>query len=288
VTRSTWQHLRLAFSFYLLPVFLFALSQTPSFQVRRAALVFIILHLLAYPASNGFNSYYDRDEGSIGGLEKPPVVTGDLLFVSLALDGAALLLGMLLGWRFVALLFVAGLASKAYSHPAIRLKGSPWLGWVTVAVFQGALTYGMVVAGISDPAQPLHLSSRVWFPALVSSLLLGGGYPLTQVYQHAEDARRGDRTLSLFLGVRGTFLFSGALLAVSVLGFYVYFKLIGRPADFHILLLSLLPIGVYWARWLRRIWRDESQATFRSAMTLSRLSATALNSFFGVLTFLGH
>jgi hypothetical protein len=31
--------------------------------------VFVILHLLLYPASNGFNSYHDRDTGPVGGQQ---------------------------------------------------------------------------------------------------------------------------------------------------------------------------------------------------------------------------
>ncbi|WP_240731627.1 hypothetical protein [Hymenobacter radiodurans] len=65
--------LRIPFSVYLMPVFWFGLSalRQPC-SPWRAVGVFVVLHVLAYPASNGYNSYYDRDEGSIGGLKKPP------------------------------------------------------------------------------------------------------------------------------------------------------------------------------------------------------------------------
>ncbi|UOQ78239.1 hypothetical protein MUN84_06535 [Hymenobacter sp. 5516J-16] len=64
--------LRIPFSVYLMPVFWFGLSALPpGFSVARAVGVFVVLHLLAYPASNGYNSYYDQDEGSIGGLRQP-------------------------------------------------------------------------------------------------------------------------------------------------------------------------------------------------------------------------
>ena len=66
--RSTWLHLRIPFSFYLLPIFCFAVSQAPHPRLAVTLLIAIILHLMAYPASQGFNSYYDRDQGSIGGL----------------------------------------------------------------------------------------------------------------------------------------------------------------------------------------------------------------------------
>ncbi len=284
MSSSTWRHLRFGLSFYLFPVFAFALSQTPSYAPGRALLVFLILHLLVYPASNGFNSYYDRDQESIGGLEKPPPVTRDLLVVSLTLDALALVLATFIGARFAAMLLIFGSMSKAYSHPAIRLKGSSWGGWLTVAVFQGAFTYLMVVTGISGPGlQPSLHSMQVMAPALLSSLLFGGAYPMTQVYQHAEDKRRGDRTLSVALGVRGTFLFSGALFGLSVPGFFLFFDHTGRRPHFYLLLVFLLPIAFYFANWLARVLRDETSADFRSSMALSTVSSACLSCFFLVL-----
>ena len=71
--------------------------------------------------------------------------------------------------------------------------------------------------------------------ALVSTLFLCGSYPLTQVYQHEEDARRGDRTLSLRLGIRGTFVFAavGLLAGAAALGLAYWLRQeIRAAADF--------------------------------------------------------
>src|SRR6478609_4904064 len=84
--RSTIQLLRFHFSFFLLPVFLFALSQSPTINWRNAILVFVILHLLVYPSSNGYNSYMDRDETPIGGLASPLQPTKQLFYVSIVMD----------------------------------------------------------------------------------------------------------------------------------------------------------------------------------------------------------
>ncbi|MGB3618624.1 MAG: hypothetical protein WBA12_10935, partial [Catalinimonas sp.] len=56
---DTFKLLRVPFSVHLMPIFLFALSQTPAPHWPSAALAFVILHLLVYPASNGYNSYQD-------------------------------------------------------------------------------------------------------------------------------------------------------------------------------------------------------------------------------------
>src|SRR5437899_2585356 len=55
--RSTIQLLRFPFSLFLLPVYLFALSEVPHIRWYPALLAFIVLHLLVYPSSNGYNSY---------------------------------------------------------------------------------------------------------------------------------------------------------------------------------------------------------------------------------------
>jgi 4-hydroxybenzoate polyprenyltransferase len=92
--------------------------------------VFLIIHLLVYPASNGYNSYIDKDEESIGGLEKPPAPTIHLFYLTLFLDVAATFLALI----FVNTLFAGCLvlyiaASRAYSSRQIRLKKYPVIGF---------------------------------------------------------------------------------------------------------------------------------------------------------------
>ncbi len=83
---STIRLLRIPFSFFLSPLFFFALSQVADIDWTRAGLIFLILHFFIYPASNGYNSYMDRDTDSIGGLEKPPPPSPDLFLTTIVLD----------------------------------------------------------------------------------------------------------------------------------------------------------------------------------------------------------
>ena len=126
ITRSTLKHLRLPFSLFLMPVFFFALALTPNLNEGRLLLVFLALHLFLYPSSNGYNSYFDRDEEAIGGLKFPPKVTPDLYWVAQAFFAIALILGFLIRWQIASMLAVYGLVSMAYSHPSIRIKKYPW------------------------------------------------------------------------------------------------------------------------------------------------------------------
>src|SRR5687768_18615886 len=117
-SRSTWQHLRIPFSYYLLPVYLFSLSASPNLNQPRLFWVFIIVHLFLYPASNGFNSYFDKDEQSIGGLKKPQRLKRGWNYLSWFLIIMVILLGLVLFILVFALcLLFFVFVSKAYVNP---------------------------------------------------------------------------------------------------------------------------------------------------------------------------
>lgn len=278
--KSTWQHLRIPFSFFLLPVFLFALGACPVIELQKALLVFFILHLLLYPASNGYNSYFDKDEGSIGGLKNPPKVSKELYYTSLLFDFFAIALGLLLSWQFAFMLFVYGLVSKAYSHPWVRLKKMPIIGWLAAGFFQGSFTFLMVLVGINN----LNLNELVkpiyFIPSLLSSLLLWGSYPMTQVYQHEEDAARGDQTLSLKLGIRGTFHFTALMFSVANVGFLSYYLHFFSSTHAIAFQVVLLPMLLFFGWWYLKVRKDEKAADYENTMRLNLLSSLVLNLFF--------
>src|SRR5260370_37448 len=127
---SALLHLRIPFSYFLMPVYFFALGISPNFNESRLFWSFAIIHLLLYPASIGINDF--------------------------AIESL------------------------------------------------------------------LHL--RIIIPATLSTLLLLGSYPMTQVYQHEEDAKHGDKTMSMLLGIVGTFIFVQIVFAISAVGYFLYFK----------------------------------------------------------------
>lgn len=276
-------HLRIPFSFFLLPIFLFALSQSSHPDVDKAWWIFLILHFLLFPASNAYNSYYDKDEGSIGLLETPPPVTKELFYVAWVFDILALVLGWLfVGEVFTLYLVVYGFISKAYSHPIIRLKKYPVLSWIVVTFFQGVLTYLAVYQAIS-PSVTLESLTSQWIPALVCTSNLLAIYPLTQVYQHEEDAKRGDMTMSRLLGIKGTFINANAWLLLSGIGYLSYF---GLTVSLLLLVLLLFPLLAFFGWWTWKVWQDEKNADFKNTMWLNLLASVCLNVFFGILCFL--
>src|SRR5687768_7578107 len=172
--RSTLQLLRFHFSFFLLPVFLFAISQVPVINWMSVLLTFLILHLLLYPASIGYNSYMDRDETPIGGLKKPMQPTTQLFRITVIMDLLAIILSLFINQILALGILFYIIASRAYSYRRIRLKKYPVIGFLTVFIFQGAVIFFItyytcnVNNSVSIPV----------IPCIVSSLLIGALYPL--------------------------------------------------------------------------------------------------------------
>ncbi|HEU5291156.1 MAG TPA: UbiA family prenyltransferase [Cyclobacteriaceae bacterium] len=281
LSRSSWLHLRIPFSYFLLPVFLFSLAISPNLNASGILWVFIIVHIFLYPASNGYNSYFDKDEKSIGGLKNPPPVNKGLYFLALLFDGVAIVLGYLkVNGLFAIMLLIYGLISKAYSHPSIRLKKLPVLGWLTAGLFQGFFTFLMCYIGVNKFSFENALHTHVLIPAALCSMMLWGNYPMTQVYQHEEDAKRGDQTLSLKLGIRGTFVFTAIVFSAAVVGFIFYFLEFFEVKYAYAFMLALTPVLSYFLFWFLKVIKDERNANFSYTMGLNFISSTCLNTFF--------
>jgi 4-hydroxybenzoate polyprenyltransferase len=277
--------MRIPFSVYLMPVFWFALSTQQSFEPERAVAVFLILHLLVYPASNGYNSYFDRDEGSIGGLQHPPRVTKKLFGLVVTFDCLAILAAAWLDVAFAACILVYLLVSKAYSYDKIRLKQYPFWSTLVVVIFQGAFTYLMVQVGLAISPHALLQAENLVF-AGVSSLFLCGSYPLTQIYQHTEDAQRGDRTLSLLLGIRGTLWFAAGSLLLATTILLLAYQQQQQLRNIYIFLVCTAPVVAFFTLWFLKIQKDPRQANFENTMQMNKISSLSISLAFGLMIFM--
>lgn len=280
-SRSSWLHLRIPFSYFLLPVFLFALAVSPNPTNHSVLWSLVIIHIFLYPASNGYNSYYDKDEKSIGGLKTPPPVNKGLYYLSLTFDFLAIMLGVLfINLTFGVLLFVYGLVSKAYSHPMVRLKKYPIGGWLVAGIFQGAFTFVMSYIGINDYQLENVWKASVWIPGGLSTLMLWANYPMTQVYQHDEDGKRGDETLSRLLGIRGTFYFVAGVFGIVSIGFVLYLTSYFGSEYAWAFVMALGPVILYFGYWFLKVLRDEEAADYSHTMGLNFISSTCLSAYF--------
>jgi len=259
-----------------MPVFWFAVSQTNHIDSAHACLIFVILHLLVYPASNGYNSFMDRDTGSIGGIKSPMQPTKQLLYVTVAMDTAAILSSCLISWYFTAGIIAYILASRAYSYRGIRLKKYPVGGYLTVVFFQGAVTFFLVGHGCSSE-KTLDIAA----PGMIAaSLLIGGFYPLTQIYQHGQDKADGVTTLSMLLGYRGTFIFTAAiyLLAMCALAYHLISTM--QVKGFIIVQLFLLPVLIYFFWWFKQVYYNQIAANYVNTMRMNLLASVCSNAAF--------
>jgi 1,4-dihydroxy-2-naphthoate polyprenyltransferase len=280
--RSTIQLLRFHFSLFLLPVYLFALSQLEEISLARAILIFIILHVLVYPSSNGYNSYMDRDESPIGGLANPLQPTKELFYVSIAMDIIAILISFWISFYFAAGILIYILASRAYSYRGIRLKKYPITGYLTVIICQGALIFYLTYHG-AGIMQELKVS---YLPMIAASCLIGGYYPLTQVYQHKEDTADGVKTISLLLGKRGTFLFCGIVFAIATIILFFTFKNENNPQYFWLFIVCMSPMALFFSKWMMQVWRDENAANFRNSLATNLLASICTSICFLIIIIL--
>lgn len=279
--RSIIIHLRFPFSFFLLPIFLFAWYV---YNPEWATIIplFIILHLIIYPSSNGYNSLMDRDTESIGGIEKPTPVPSSMSWISLMLD----CLGMLASfwfyqWTVGLLLFIYVLASRAYSYRGIRLKKYAILGYLTVVIFQGALVFVLSSMAFSEA---LIFDQKLFFGAFISALMIGASYPLTQIYQHQQDADDGVKTISIKLGIKGTFVFSMILfLLFNMASLYFFAILINQWQLFFLMVILTSPSAYFLINWARNVWKNENVADYKHAMKMSKIGSVCMNLFYIIL-----
>lgn len=279
LSASTIKLLRIPFSVFLSPLYFFALSQVPDINWWKAALIFIILHFLIYPASNGYNSYMDRDTESIGGIEKPPPPSRQLYWLTIILDTAAILLSAMIHQLFPAFMILYIGASKAYSYRGIRLKKFPIIGYLTVIIFQGALTFALVYYG-SNTDTRFYIP---WQGMVICALLIGGFYPLTQIYQHKQDLDDGVVTISYKLGYAGTFIFCAIVYGLAWLFMAQFFISKGEENKLLVVSIFFVPIIVYFIRWFFKVKKDIAAANFKNTMRMNWLAAICTNTAFLIL-----
>jgi len=220
-------------------------------RARPTLLGWLVFVALLNGGTLAINSAFDQDEGDIGYLKAPPKPPEHLLAFSSLLLIASTVLGFLLPLPFALLNLACVAMSVLYSAPPVRLKARA--GW--------DLLINCVGFGLFTPLAGWALTGRPFSRAiLLASLgfafLFATLYPMTQIYQVAEDSRRGDRTLVIRMGVGRSL----ALALVAALGAHLLFVAgvlaQGRnPLPLAISLLSWLILLLSWmAHWRR--WTD--------------------------------
>jgi 4-hydroxybenzoate polyprenyltransferase len=161
------------------------------------------------------NSAHDRDEADVAYLRQPPPPPSHLARFGLALMLTGLIGAILLPPGYRAAYAVCLGLSVLYSVPPIRLKSVPGADWIINMVGFGTLTPYAGWAATGLPVGPVGRLVLLGFCPLFAAL-----YPLTQIYQFEEDARRGDRTLARALGPRRS-LFVALIAALAAFALFI-------------------------------------------------------------------
>lgn len=266
--KSLLTHLRLHYQLvFLSPLFAWGFALGGGACSLRAALGFVAFHVFLYGGITAYNSYYDRDEGPVGGLLRPPPVTPALLGFSIAIQLVGLGLSLLAGWELAVLYGVVMLLSVAYSHPAFRWKARPLLSLLVVALGQGGIGFraGWLCSGTPPPALWSSVDGLLGLAAAV--LLTTGFYPLSQLYQLDEDRQRGDFTFAVVYGPALSFRLALTCLASG--GACIAWVVLRRFGAGEAALASGAQLVLWWAvlRWHQRFRRD----VLSNFVTLHRL-----------------
>ncbi len=278
---DTLKLLRIPFSFFLLPISLFSFYYIhPELNVQLV-LVLIIWHLMVFPASNGYNSYNDCDTGSIGGLATPPKPTKRLLKIANLLDCSAILLAFFVNIPFVFFVTLYVLASRLYSKREIRLKRFPFIGFLIVFIFQGAWVFCANVFALASVE--LFSNTAVIYAAIASSFFIGTIYPITQIYQHDADRFDGVTTLSIYIGKRSTFIFSGTMFMLATLFIYFSFSSQNLLTNFWLFNIIMLPATLFFINWAIKSFKSPRHINFKNTMIMLVLSSILNNLYFILL-----
>lgn len=183
-------------------------------HLRSALLALVIWVLFLNGGTLAINSVFDKDEGDIGYLNAPPPLPRFLLPFSALLLVAGQLLALRLPAGFQIAYAICFALSILYSVPPFRFKAVAGVDWVINMWGFGTLT---PYAAWAATGRPLDLGHGLVLLAFCP--LFAGLYPLTQLYQFAEDRRRGDRTLALILGMRASLMVA---IACAVLAFALF------------------------------------------------------------------
>lgn len=279
-------HLRLHWQLMLMPLFLWGFMlaagpRAPKLITPQFWIVLVIFHVLFYGGATALNSYYDQDEGPVGGLWDPPQTTRDLLVFAVALQIIGLVLLLFISLPLFILALIMGFVGNAYSHPAIRLKAYPWTSLLAVTIFQGM---GGTAAGwlFAQEAWQTLFSLKAILGMLVAALIITGFYPLTQLYQRQQDREQGDITFAVYYGQKCFPVAIACMLSAAALMGYLAWQYYGLLEAF-LAIAGLAGLAIYISLWWSRYDEGQVRTNYRWMMVLGYLMTGGFLVFLGVL-----
>lgn len=156
------------------------------------------------------NSYYDKDEAPVGGMQNPPKVNETLLYGALALLAVGLLMAVPFGATFFLLEFLVVFIYFFYSYEGTRWKENGYMA-VSINAIVGSLTF----LGAAALAGPNWFTPEVAVAGVCAAAFKASVYAMMQVHQIKEDTERGDRSLAVMHGREFTLRFSQITMLIA-------------------------------------------------------------------------
>ncbi len=207
-------HLRLHYQFFILSGgYLMGSLFVPDINWEQFWLQFLNVHVLLFGGATAYNSYWDKDEGPIGGLKSPPKMTKWMWTASLLIQFAGLLWAYQISFSYFIIYGVSFVLFWLYSTPHARWKGKPLLSLVAIGFSTGTNSFllGYLAAGGEN------LGLQQGLTALGVGLIILSLYPASQIYQIKEDEKRGDVTFAMKYGLKAVQYFYTSLFLVGVI-----------------------------------------------------------------------
>lgn len=186
-------------------------------EVLQVLVCGIVWTVLLNGGTLALNSAFDKDENGsdIGYLDNAPPPPRGLSKTAMNLMVVGLMIALALPWGFLWTYTLCMVLSLLYSVPPLRLKSVPGADLAINMAGYGALNF---MAGAAAPGELFvhdNLGPAIALLALNFAFLFGAFYPMTQIYQMADDAAKGDRTIAVRLGASNVLALSIAAIVMS-------------------------------------------------------------------------
>ena len=270
-------HIRWKLQAYTLLGFLFAclvINVEPSIEL----LISFISWLLLCGGVTVFNSYYDKDEKPVAGLEHPPEAKISMLYGSLIMKFIGFILALFVNILFVLFYVLIVLFSILYSHSSFRMKSNGFVA-VLFNFIMGAATF-FAISSLAEQSVLL-----VTLGGFASGFFLASIYLMTQIHQTKEDNDRGDFSIASKFGKKITLTISAIFLTIASILVISCFYLIGFEKILILIVgLFFIIILISITMWILKL--DEKIDDYRIMSYITEYSCYVANISLAIFYFL--
>lgn len=275
------KHLRLNYNFLILSgPFLLGGLFSPRADIIQFVIQFLSVYIFLFGGANAYNSYWDKDEGPIGGLEHPPKMRRWMLSACWIFQSVGLLIAFISGPIFIILYLISVLFFWLYSSPNVRWKGRPFLSFVAIGV--STVFCSFIFGYISFGGKTFDWNLIV--AMLGATCLILSMYPISQLYQIKTDKERGDTTFAVSYGLKGVKISFTIFFCIGIILLSFSFLKLLNTLTFISLVLGIL-LGVYFYATLRNI--SSSETEYKKIMKLKYLGGLGFSLSMLMLLCLG-